>query len=234
MAIANRQFLNRAVAYLCRQGIRQFLDIGSGIPTAGNTHEVADEVGTDTRVVYVDHEAIAVAHGEELLDAKGDPGRHAVIEADLRNPDDLWSKAIATGVFDPGEPIGLLMFAVLHVAQPGLDGQDLAHRAVDRYRELVAPGSYLAISHVTIDGVAADAARRFEQVVSLYEHSSSRVALRSRDDIERFMGDFTLVEPGMTWIPQWRPTEQTPSFQQAVTFNGPSESMVWAGVARKT
>ena len=233
MAVANRQFLNRAVAYLCRQGVRQFLDIGSGIPTAGNTHEVADEVGTDTRVVYVDHEAVAVAHGEELLDAKGDPSRHAVVEADLRNPDDLWAEAMSTGVLDPNEPIGLLMFAVLHVAQPGLDGTDLAHHAVDRYRELLARGSYLAVSHVTTDGVPADAAKRFEQVVALYEHSSSRVALRSRSDIERFMGEFVLVDPGMVWIPQWRSTEQTGSFQQAVSFNDPRESMVWAGVARK-
>ena len=234
MAVANRQFLNRTVAYLCRQGVRQFLDIGSGIPTAGNTHEVADEIGTDTRVVYVDHEAVAVAHGEELLDTDGDPSRHAVVEADLRNPDDLWTKATATGVLDPEKPIGLLMFAVLHVAQPGLDGRDLAHEAVDRYRELLVTGSYLAVSHVTTDGVPADVARKFDQVVELYEHSSSRVALRSRDDIGRFMGDFELVEPGMVWLPLWRPQEQTGSFRQQVAFSDPHDSLVWAGVGRKT
>lgn len=233
MALANRQFLNRAVAYLCRSGVRQFLDIGSGIPSAGNTHEVADEINQDTRVVYVDNEAIAVAHGEELLDEVGDPSRHAVVDADLRNPDDLWDKAMATGVLDPGQPIAVLMLAVLHAAQPGLDDQDLSHRSVARYRELLPRGSYLAISHITIDGVPARIAQEAQQAIAMFERSSSRLVLRSQADIARFMGDFVLVPPGMVWTPQWRPAEQTASLRDMVRFNDPSESIVLAGVARK-
>jgi hypothetical protein len=233
MALANRQFLNRAVAYLCRSGVRQFLDIGSGIPSAGNTHEVADEINQDTRVVYVDNEAVAVAHGEELLDEAGDPSRHAVVDADLRNPDDLWDKVMATGVLDPEQPIALLMLAVLHAAQPGLDGQDVSHQAVARYRELLPRGSYLAISHISIDGVPTRIADEARQAVAMFEHSNSKLLLRSRADIERFMGDFVLVPPGMVWTSQWRPTEQTASLREAVRFNDPSESIVLAAVARK-
>ena len=234
MAIANRQYLNRVVTYLCRAGVRQFLDIGSGIPSAGNTHEVADQISTDTRVVYVDHEAVAVAHGEELLDAVGDPSRHAVVDADLRNPDDLWAKAMATGVLDPDEPIAVLMICVLHFTQLGLDGQDVSYQSVARYRELLPSGSYLAISHATTDGAPARIAREMEEVVALYgSSSSSHITLRSRSEIERFMGDFDLVEPGMVWTAQWRPTEQTTSLPETIRFNDPSESVVWAGVGAK-
>lgn len=233
MALANRQFLNRAVACLSRAGIRQFLDIGSGIPSAGNTHEVADEINPDSHVVYVDNEAIAVAHGEELLDEVGDPNRHAVLDADLRNPDDLWDKAMATGVLDPGQPIAMLLIAVLHFGQPGLRGQDVSYQSVARLRELLPPGSYLALSHGSTDGAPARIVSDFERVVELYEHSSSRLILRSHADIERFMGDFVLLEPGMVWTPQWRPDEQTARLPRTVTFDDPSESVVWAGVARK-
>ncbi|HJP73852.1 MAG TPA: SAM-dependent methyltransferase [Pseudonocardiaceae bacterium] len=234
MALANRQFLNRVVAYLARTGVRQFLDIGSGIPSAGNTHEVADQISTDTHVVYVDNEAVAVAHGEELLDAVGDPGRHAVVDADLRNPDDLWAKAMATGVLDPDQPIALLMISVLHLAQPGLDGQDVSYRSVARYRELLPVGSYLAISHGTTDGAPPHIAREVKQVVDSFEHASNgQIILRSRREIELFMGDFAMVDPGMVWTPQWRPTEQTECLRQAIAFNDPSESIVWAGVGVK-
>lgn len=234
MALANRQFLNRAVAYLCRSGVRQFLDIGSGIPTAGNTHEVADEISPGCHVVYVDNEAIAVAHGEELLDEAGDPNRHAVVDADLRNPDDLWGKVMATGVLDPGQPIALLMLAVLHAGQPDRTGRDVSHQSVARFRELLPRGSYLAISHGSIDGVPAHIAEEAKRAVAMFEHSTSRLVLRSRAEIERFMGEFVLVEPGMVWTPQWRPTEQTANLLRPVVFTDPSESIVWAGVARKT
>jgi hypothetical protein len=234
MALANRQFLNRAVAYLARRGVRQFLDIGSGIPSAGNTHEVADEISTDTHVVYVDNEAVAVAHGEELLDAVGDPSRHAVVDADLRNPDDLWAKAMATGVLDPDKPIALLVISVLHLAQPGLDGQDVSQQALARLRELLATGSYLAISHACADGAPARSAHELEQVAALFGDSSSgRLTLRSRGEIRRFMGDFELVEPGMVWIPQWRPTEPTPSLSETISFDAPGASVVRAGVGVK-
>jgi hypothetical protein len=233
MAIANRQFLNRAVSLLCQLGVRQFLDIGAGVPTVGNTHQVADRVAPESRVVYVDNEAVAVAHAEQLLDAEGDPGRHAAIDADLRNPDDLWAKAMGTGLLDPEQPIALLLIAVLHVAQPGSDGTDVASSAVARYRELLPSGSYLAISHVTMDGAPDGLQASLRQLGEMYSDSGNSGANRTRAEIEEFMGDFEIIEPGMTWTPNWHPEQQTDIFGQELPFADPSEAVVWAGVGRK-
>lgn len=114
LARGNRDFLGRAVRYCLSRGITQFLDLGSGIPTAGNVHEVADDHVDDSRCVYVDNEPVAVAHGRILLEEAGDVGRHAVLHADLRDAQDVWAAALATGVLDPDEPICLLSVAVLH------------------------------------------------------------------------------------------------------------------------
>jgi hypothetical protein len=233
MAMANRQFLNRAVSLLCQLGVRQFLDIGAGVPTAGNTHQVADHIAPDSRVVYVDNEPIAIAHAEQLLDAEGDPGRHAAIDADLRNPDELWAKAIGTGLLDPEQPIALLIIAVLHFAQPGPDGSEVGPRAVARYRELLPPGSYLAISHATVDGVPDKLRASIRQLADMYSDSGNLGTDRTRAEIQEFMGDFELVEPGMTWTPNWHPEQQTSIFGHTLEFENPSESITWAGVGRK-
>src|SRR5437762_14282405 len=103
-ARANRAFLHRAVRHLVARGVRQFVDIGSGVPTMGNVHQVADEVAPDSRVVYIDHEPVAVAHSQLLLEEYGDPARHAAINADLRNPYRVWQRVIETGVSDHDEP----------------------------------------------------------------------------------------------------------------------------------
>jgi hypothetical protein len=233
MAIANRQFLNRAVGLLCRLGVRQFLDIGAGVPTAGNTHQVADLTAPDSRVVYVDNEAVAVAHAEQLLDAEGDPSRHAVIEADLRNPDELWDKAMSTGLLDPTKPIALLVIAVLHVAQLDPDGNDIGPRSVARYRELLPSGSYLAVSHATTDGVPDGLKASLERLGAMYNASGNLLTGRTRDQIQEFMGDFEMVEPGMTWAPNWHPEHQSSAFDQHPNLADPSESIFWAGVGRK-
>jgi hypothetical protein len=233
MAMANRQFLNRVVSLLCQLGVRQFLDIGAGVPTAGNTHQVADQIAPDSRVVYVDNEPVAVAHAEQLLDAEGDPGRHAAIDADLRNPDDLWAKAMGTGLLDPEQPVALLIIAVLHFAQLGPDGTDIAPRAVARYRELLPSGSYLAISHATVDGVPDVLNASIRQLGHMYSDSGNLGADRTRAEIEEFMGDFEIIEPGMTWTPNWHPEQQTSTFGHKLVFKDPSESIVWAGVGRK-
>lgn len=233
IAIANRQFLNRVVSLLCQLGVRQFLDIGAGVPTVGNTHQVADRIGPDSRVVYVDNEAIAVAHAEQLLDAEGDPSRHAVIDADLRNPDELWAKAMGTGLLNPEQPIALLLIAVLHVAQPGPDGTDVAASAVARYRELLPSGCYLAVSHITLDGVADSLRSPLKRLGEMYTDSGNFGSNRTRAEIEGFMGDFELIEPGMTWTPNWHPEQQTDIFTQELPFADPSEATIWAGVGRK-
>jgi hypothetical protein len=232
-AIANRLFLHRAVRHLARLGVRQFVDIGAGVPTMGNTHQVADEVASDSRVVYIDSEPVAVAHSQVLLEQHGDPTRHAVINADLRDPDRLWQRVVETGVIDLGEPMAVLMIAVLHFAQLGPDGVDMGPSAVARYRELLPSGSYLAISHATDDGVPENLKREGAKATQMYAASSTNAwILRSQQEIRALFGDFELVEPGICWTPSWHPEESGPN-SPVITFATPNESSIWVGVGRK-
>lgn len=240
IALANRLFLHRAVRYLTKRGVRQFLDVGAGVPTEGNTHQVADDVRRDAgeepdvRVVYVDNEQVAVAHAAMLLNSEGDPARHAVVEADLREPEALWQKALETDLLDPDEPVALLLIAILHVRQPGADGNDIGPDAVARFRELLPRGSYLAISHVTDEGVPEELGDKLVELKRMYdESSSSDVIWRPRADVAALLGDFRLVEPGWTWTPEWHPEETGPGVR-TVTFRSPNESVIWAGVGEKT
>ncbi|HEX3788987.1 MAG TPA: SAM-dependent methyltransferase [Pseudonocardiaceae bacterium] len=233
IAIANRMFLHRAVRHLVRLGVRQFVDIGSGVPTMGNTHAVAGEVAPDSRVVYVDNEPVAVAHSKVLLEEHGDPVRHAAINADLRYPDQLWQAVADTGVLDLSQPVALLFIAVLHVKQPGPDGEDTGAEVLARYRELLAPGSFLAISQITDDGVPEDLGRNLVELKRMYEtRSTSEAMWRSQAQIRDLFGDFELVEPGLTWTPLWHPEESSPD-APSLTFASPNESVIWAGAGRK-
>lgn len=231
-AKANRQFLHRVVRYLARQGIRQFVDAGSGIPTMGPTHVAADGISRDCRVVYVDNEPVAVAHSRVLLDETGDPTRHAAIHGDLRDPDGLWTTIADTGVIDVGQPVALLLIAVLHVQQLDENGMDQTANIVARYRKLLRPGSYLAISHGCSDGVSADRAAEMIKFAAMYDKSATPVRWRPRAEIDALFGDLELVAPGATWTPLWHPEEQTPD-SPAIDFADPSDSVVWAGVGRK-
>lgn len=231
-AKANRQFLHRVVRYLAKRGIRQFVDLGSGIPTMGPTHEVADRVNRESAVVYVDNEPVAVAHSRVLLERNGDPARHAAIQGDLRDPDGLWEKLAETGVIDLGEPLALLMLAVLHVQQLDAHGVDQTPGIVARYRALLTPGSYLAISHGSADGVPEHRATDMANFARMYEQSSTPVRWRPRAEIDALFGDLELVPPGTTWTPLWHPEESTED-SQMINFDSPDDSVVWAGVARK-
>lgn len=240
IALANRLFLNRVVRYLTKSGVRQFLDIGAGVPAAGNTHQVADEVAElagrtpDTRVVYVDNEPIAVAHAEVLLNKSGDVDRHAVINADLRAPDELWQEAVDTGLLDPTQPVALLMIAVLHAPQPGPDRKtDIGAESVARFRALLPAGSYLAISHITNEGVPADLEERLAELKRMYETSSDSNGMwRTRAEIAALLGDFQLVDPGWTWTAAWRPEETGPK-APTITFKTPSHAVIWSAVGQK-
>jgi hypothetical protein len=240
VAIANRMFLNRAVRHLTRLGVKQFLDIGAGVPTAGNTHQVADEVvaesggDPDVRVVYVDNEPVAVAHAELLLDQQGDPARQAVIDGDLRDPQELWRRAMETELLDPDQPIAVMLIAVLHVQQPGPDGTDVGPRSVAALREMLPVGSYMAISHVTDEGVAPGVDDKLDEVKKMYDASSaSNVIWRTRADIATLLGDFRLVEPGWAWTPEWHPEETGPTVRQ-IKFPTPNHAAIWSGVGQKT
>ncbi|OLF15170.1 SAM-dependent methyltransferase [Actinophytocola xanthii] len=237
IVFAHRLFLNRAVRHMVRQGIRQFLDVGSGVPNAGATHDVADELARETRrppetrVVYVDNDPVAVAHTELLLDARGDRCRHAVVDADLRDPDALWQLAVETELLEPAEPVGLLLIGLLHLRQPDAEGQECVPAAVAKLRELLPMGSFVAISHVSDDGVPEDVGATLAGLKELLDRSGSGdVHWRSRCGIRSLLGDLRLVDPG--WLPatEWRPEETGPS---ARTTSLPCEEIIWAGVGRK-
>ncbi|WP_345402455.1 SAM-dependent methyltransferase [Amycolatopsis samaneae] len=231
-AKANRAFLHRAVRHLVRLGVRQFVDIGSGVPTMGNVHQVADEVAPDSRVVYIDHEPVAVAHSRILLERHGDPGRHAVIHGDLREPDRLWHAIADTGVVDLDAPLALLVTAVMHIQQLGPDGRDLGPEAIARYRGMLPPGSYLALSQLTHEGLPEDIAGQLHAVIRMYDSDVSKHVLRSNAEITALFGDFALLEPGVTWTAAWRPEESGPD-TPVIDFADPSEAAMLAGVARK-
>jgi len=196
IARANRDFLGRAVHFLAAEaGIRQFIDIGSGIPTGRNVHEVAQESAPGSRVVYADVDEVAVAHSSLLLEDNADT---AVIQADLRDPDAILTATETHSLIDLGQPAGLLLVSVLHF----LDDQDDPWRIVASLRDALAPGSYLVLSHGTGEAkpdVAAAANTVYLSKVAARGH------YRSRADILRFFDGFTLVDPGLVYLPQWRP-----------------------------
>ncbi|KAA9157958.1 methyltransferase [Amycolatopsis acidicola] len=215
VARLNREFVQRAVLYLMDSGVRQFLDLGSGIPTVGNVHEIADVVDPTSRVAYVDNEAVAVAHSRVLLEQHGDRERHAFVQHDLLEPDVVWEKACGSDVLDPAEPVGLVCGAVLHflpdvvTADAGIaeDARVLSTigDVMARYRELLPKGSAMAVSHVTDDGIPAEVEPEIRGFVDLYQESSTPAYFRSAREIQKFFGQFTLDDPGLAWIPDWHP-----------------------------
>lgn len=237
IAIANRMFLHKVVRHLIGLGVRQFIDIGSGVPTMGHAHEVAEEIAPgEVSVVYIDYEPVAVAHSRSLLKENGDPKRHHVIHADLRDPDGLWAKVRETGVIDLDQPVALLLIAVFHVQQPPAENSastdDLGPAVAARYRELLPPDSYLAISHITDEDVAPGYDEKLVKLKQMYDKSSSPVIWRSRDEIEKLFGDFALIEPGVTWTTLWHP-EASRENSQRLDFKSPNESVILAGVGKK-
>lgn len=194
-AQANRAFLRRAVRFLAQQGVRQFLDIGSGIPTVGNVHEIAQEVAPDARVVYVDLDPIAVTHSSALL--APDP-RTTVVRADGTEPERLLTDPAVTAQLDLSRPVGLLMFAVLHFVQDAADPRGILRR----YAALLAPGSWLALSHGTMEDAPDTAA-----MVRLYTGTPTPLRPRDRAEVTELLADVALVEPGVVFVPEWRPDE---------------------------
>ncbi|GAB3491835.1 SAM-dependent methyltransferase [Amycolatopsis cihanbeyliensis] len=228
VALVNREFLRRAVRHCVRHGVRQFLDIGSGVPTVRNVHEVADELDPDSRCVYVDNEPVAVAHGRVLLEKHGDLKRHAALNADLLNVDNLWEQTRATGVLDPNEPIALLMVAVLHFVPPGGGAEE----AVARYKELLPSGSYLVASHATNDGIPADRAAEAATAEAQYKRANTPIGFRSREQFTGFFEGWDLVDPGVTWAAEWR-LDDLDSELTSEWADNPNASCGFVGVARK-
>jgi SAM-dependent methyltransferase len=197
-ARANRSFLRRAVRYMLSQGIDQFLDLGSGIPTVGNVHEIAQQTNPAARVVYVDVEPVAVAHSTALL---ADNPLASAIQADLRDPESVLGSDEVRTVLDFDRPIGLLMAAVLHF----VPDEDEPQEAIARYRSVLAPGSFVAISHASWDGVSQEGRESGEQVNAIYRRTDSPLVLRSGAEVAAFFTGLEVVEPGVVPLGEWHP-----------------------------
>ena len=206
---ANRAFLRRAVRYLVGQGITQFLDLGSGIPTVGNVHEEAAAADPSCRVVYVDVDPVAVAHSRLLLQ-----GTHnaAVIHADARDADFVLNAAETRALLDLSKPVAVMMVALLHFVPDTDDPAGL----VARYRAAMSPGSYLAVSHATVDGVG-ELMREHERI---YQRSATPIFARTHAQVRALFDGFDVVEPGVVFLPLWRPDPEEPPVDQPERFSG--------------
>ncbi len=213
---ANRAFLARAVRYLAGEaGIRQFLDIGTGIPAANNTHEVAQAVAPDARVVYVDNDPIVLVHARALL-ASTPQGSTQYVEGDVRTAGPILEAAAST--LDFTKPVALMLLGIMHLVQ---DSED-PYGVVDGLIAALPAGSYLALSHPAIDihAAQAEAQRRYNERVSTPQ------TLRTREQVARFFEGLELVPPGLSYVHAWRPDPGDRTDQDTASAHG--------GVARKT
>lgn len=209
LARVNRAFLRRATEFCARQGITQFLDIGCGLPTSGAVHEIAHGIAPDAHVVYVDNEPVAVAHSELILDGNENA---AVIQADLRDPDGVLNHPTTRRLLDLSKPVALLVVAVVHFVADG----DEPARVLARYREALAPGSFLAFSHVSGDTLA-----NVSKAAELYRNSQNPAYLRTKAEIGAMLSGFDLVDPGLVFVPEWRPyTPEDAEDAQRCSFYG--------------
>ncbi|MGH3768563.1 MAG: SAM-dependent methyltransferase [Pseudonocardiaceae bacterium] len=192
---AGRAFLRRSVRYLVKQGITQFLDIGSGIPTEGNVHEVAQVASPETRVLYVDTDPVAVAHSRAILAGNQ---RADIVQADLRDLPRILDDPRCRRLIDVTQPIGVLMVAILHFIPDQLEAEGI----VAEYRNAMAPGSYLALTHASYGGPSEQQAEAASEV---YQRTIAPFKRRSHAEIEALLDGFDLVPPGLVFFPLWRP-----------------------------
>jgi hypothetical protein len=215
-ARANRAFLARAVRHLAgTEGIRQFLDIGTGLPTANNTHEVAQAIAPGSKIVYVDNDPLVLAHARALL-ASAKEGATAYLDADLRDTGGILAKAAAT--LDFSQPVAIMLIAILHY----IEDHDQARQIVRELLNAVPPGSFLAITHAGID-LLPEEIGPFEKVLNQHLPGDHHVA-RTRDMVTGFFDEVRLLEPGVVRVSDWRPD----SPGEAVT-----PTTLWGGVGLK-
>ncbi|MGW1678383.1 SAM-dependent methyltransferase [Saccharopolyspora sp. NPDC002376] len=212
---SNRSFLRRAVQHLAELGVRQFLDLGSGIPTVGNVHEIAQRVDPNSRVVYVDSDLVAVAHSQAIL---RDNDRAVAIRADFRDVDEVLGNDEVRSMLYFDEPIAVLFFAVLHFVPDSDDPAGI----VARYAEQLCSGSYVALSHAGSDGVEESV----KQASALYSERIGGFFLRSRAEVAPMFAGLELIEPGLVDLLEWRP-DPGEKWQDAPLVAGPG------GVARR-
>jgi hypothetical protein len=218
----NRGFLRRACRYMAAEGgIRQFIDIGSGIPTVGNTHHVVDEVVSDARVVYVDKDQEVVTRAHDLL-SRENATNVSIIEADLRYPESIVDHPDTRRLIDFGKPVGLLMGSVWLF----IPDDDRPYELMACYRSRIAPGSHIAMTHHSVDEAADEVKEMFTAVAQSYDETADPITLRGREQFTKFFDGMTIVEPGVVYAADWRPEEPTGRDDLARPLN-------YAAVARK-
>ncbi len=193
VAIANRGFLVRAVGALCEAGIDQFIDVGTGLPTSPNVHEIAHTLRPGSKVVYVDNDPIVMAHNRAL---RSDAPGVLPIFADLRRPDTIMKNRQVREHLDFDRPIGLLFVAVMHFVR-----KDIAPDLIARYRRALPEGSYLALSTAASDGMSEELIARLEDV---YAAAAAPMVVRTRGEVEQLFEDVDLIDPGLTDVTRWR------------------------------
>ncbi len=218
---ANRAFLRRAVLYLAGQGIDQFLDVGSGIPTVGNVHEIVQNINEDAHVVYVDVDPVAVALSTALLQSNA---QATVIQADARDPASILDHPETRCLLDLDRPVALLLISVLLFVPDDVEATGLAHT----FRDALAPGSYLALSHPVSEAITPEVMVRSEEI---YARTDRPGRSRPRAQVEDFFAGFELVEPGLVWLPLWRP-EDIDDFGDLL-LTEPRRSAMVGGIGRK-
>lgn len=217
VARANRALLRRIVHFLSDQGIDQFIDVGSGIPTASNVHEIAQARNPNARVVYVDIDPIAIAHSLAIL---RDNPLATAIQADFRQIKDILDLEQVRALIDYEKPFALILLALLHF----IPDDDEAYGAVRAARDRMAPGSFMAIVHTSYECAPPDVLEQIQKISA----GAATTRMRTRQEILRFFEGFELVEPGLTFIPLWRPDKE-----DALFFEHPERTLSYCGVGRK-
>lgn len=216
IAQANRAFLRRAVEFLVTAGVRQFLDIGSGIPTVGHVHEIAQRAAPESRVVFVDIDPVAVAHSRQMLSGNE---RAAVIQEDVRRPEHIFDAPEVGRLLDLAQPVAVLIVSLLHfVPDP-----DSHAGIISRLTAGLVPGSYLALTHATNDGP-----HDWSEAQKIYGRAGIEGTWRTHGEVEALFGGLDLVDPGVIWVPEWHPESPVD-----VHRDQPELSAMYAGVGRK-
>jgi O-methyltransferase involved in polyketide biosynthesis len=218
---ASRAFHRRAVRFLAEAGIRQFIDIGTGLPTAGNTHEIAQDVAPQSRIVYVDNDPIVLTHARALLTSRPE-GATSCIEADAREPEMIIEEARLT--LDLGQPVAVILIGILNFITDAV----MVAEIVRALRDSIAPGSYMAIMQPAsdLDPAMLEAALRWNQM------APTQVALRSRPEVAAWADGLELLEPGVVQVPLWRP-DRRPDEEQPQGAQPPGVMPLYGFVARK-
>jgi hypothetical protein len=214
----NRSFLRRAVRFMIDQGVDQFLDLGSGIPTVGNVHEIAQQADPAARVVYVDNEPVAIAYARQLL--AGNEGA-TIVGTDLRDVDRVLNHPETRRLLDFDRPVGVLMVAIFHFVSP----EDGPVGIVDRYLSAVPAGSWLALSHYTEDGHSEEKRASTRSGLAAYQRTRTSVFGRTKAEVAELLHGVDVVEPGIVWTPLWRP-------DAAEVASDPSEAEIYGVVGR--